>query len=329
MNNVDNLKNYKETKTLENLNGINIYENENKNSLRNNNNQKKTYYHINGLNNIENINYIKVNNILTLNNQNNNKDFYIIENDLPKKLNNSIINKKKINNSKTNIFQSKEKKYILEKNTKVNNYIYNKKNIKSKTIKDSFKTNYSNNFLKKENEIAINFNEKKKNNTLNLLQKEEICKTEDIFIEKSPTKSHKNTPEKLNTHRKNLFSEQITRKYFTIINQNNKNKKEEKSISLNQKKKPMNFRKKNENVNTKIITKKNKIKHSKIPKRDPIANIQIDLSDLIKQDMVEKSKKIPKKLKNLEKKSKLFYDYPEDLKYDVFGKQHKFTYKDK
>ena len=30
-----------------------------------------------------------------------------------------------------------------------------------------------------------------------------------------------------------------------------------------------------------------------------------------------------------EKKDKIYYDYPEDLKYDVFGKQYKFSYKDK
>ena len=80
--------------------------------------------------------------------------------------------------------------------------------------KENSKNNYSNIILKKENEININFNEKKKKES----SEEKICKTEDIFINKSPSKSHNDKSGILNNHKKNLYSEQITRKYFTIIN---------------------------------------------------------------------------------------------------------------
>jgi len=170
-----------------------------------------------------------------------------------------------------------------------------------------------------------------------------ICKNQEIFIAKSPNKNNK----KENNHKKNLFSEQITRKYFTIINENNVNNIKESSNSLNSrsddkiqndiilnqelnkigKKKTIN----NQNLNIKEKTTQNKRrnKHSKMPKKPPVANIVIDLKDLIKLETMKKSNKNYRKEKSKPKKSKRFYDYPEDLKYNVFGKQYTFSYKDK
>ena len=67
-------------------------------------------------------------------------------------------------------------------------------------------------------------------------------------------------------------------------------------------------------------------KHQKI--KTTSINIKIDLKDLIKQEVIEKSLDTSKKNNDKPKKSKELYDYPEDLKYNVFGKQYKFNYKD-
>ena len=242
-----------------------------------------------------------------------------------------------------------------------NNYIYNKKNIiqkkialNPKTIKSrlyqesktpSPKKYYDYNDLKKENEVMINYSEKKQKRKNNLFKNDIICKNQEIFIAKSPDKNNK----KENNHRKNLFSEQITRKYFTIINENNVNNNKESSNSLNSRSddKIQNdiilnpelnkIRKKNKinnqnlNIKEKTPQKKRINKHSKMPKKPPVANIVIDLKDLIKLETMEKSNKNYRKVKEKSKpkKSKKIYDYPEDLKYNVFGKQYTFSYKDK
>jgi len=198
--------------------------------------------------------------------------------------------------------------------------------------------------LKKENEVIINYSEKKEKKKNNLFKNDIICKNQEIFIEKSPVRNK----EKENKHRKNLFSEQITRKYFTIINDNDNNNKEnsnslnsdndniiQKDIilnsELNKERKKLKINK--ENLKNKEKTKQNKRKnkHSKIPKKQPVVNIQIDLKDLIKLETLEKNCKNNKRIdkKSKPKKSKRFYDYPEDLKYNVFGKQYTFSYKDK
>ena len=44
---------------------------------------------------------------------------------------------------------------------------------------------------------------------------------------------------------------------------------------------------------------------------------------------MEKINNNQKKFEEFPKKTKECYDYPEDLKYNVFGKQYKFSYKDK
>jgi beta-xylosidase len=82
-------------------------------------------------------------------------------------------------------------------------------------------------------------------------------------------------------------------------------------------------------VNSKIKKNGNKKNHSKIPKKEPKINVQINLTDLKKQEILEKSNKNKATMQKDEKKDKIYYDYPEDLKYDVFGKQYKFSYKDK
>ena len=75
-----------------------------------------------------------------------------------------------------------------------------------------------------------------------------------------------------------------------------------------------------------------KKKHSKKPKKAPVANVQIDLKDLINQEKMEKlldNNNINLNRTNEKpKKTKHYFDYPEDLKYNVFGKQYKFTYND-
>jgi len=52
------------------------------------------------------------------------------------------------------------------------------------------------------------------------------------------------------------------------------------------------------------------------------------LKDLMKQDAIEKYCTSSKKNNEKPKKTKEYYDYPEDLKYNVFGKQYKFSYND-
>ena len=312
------------------------------------------------VNNIENINYNNYNNInenLILNNNEDNNNFYVIENDLPKKINNkNLINIKSDRNTETNF------KTLNEENNAI---IYNKKNIMKNKIPSNdlkknnqlnsesnspiHKSNYDYNILKKENEITINYSEKKKSRKSIFLEKEEICKNQEIFIEKSPNKNKKDINENLNKHKNNLFSEQITRKYFTIINNadNNLSKESEEENSINENnndtnqnddllnfelnKKKMNLQKKELKIKQKDKSKnKNKnIKHSKKPKKQPVVNIQIDLKDLMKLEKMEKKNTINKKEERKPKKVKEYYDYPEDLKYNVFGKQYKFSYKNK
>ena len=122
--------------------------------------------------------------------------------------------------------------------------------------------------------------------------------------------------EKLTTHHKNLSTDKITRKYFTIIGDiNNNNLKDEKENSLNsncdnESKDNSNILKSKLNDNKKK-TKKNKIeqrkkekekynqkiiKHSKMPKKQPVVNIQIDLKDLIKLETMEKINNNQKKI---------------------------------
>ena len=370
-----NYKNINQTKPVPNkyLNTNNVFEDINKNKTKNiktindksNNNLNKDIFHnninyqeINQFNNIGNINHNKVNNFFILNNKNQNKDFYIIENDLPKKLINNNINTKKI-----------EKDLNDENN---NNYIYNKKNIiqkkiplNPKTIKSrlyqesktpSPKKYYDYNDLKKENEVTMNYSEKKQKTKNSLFKNDIICKNQEIFIAKSPVKNKKE-----NNHRKNLFSEQITRKYFTIINENNVNNNKESSNSLNSRSddkiqndiilnQELNKIGKNNTINKqnlnikekttqnkylkfkeKTAPKKRRNKHLKMPKKPPVANIVIDLKGLIKLETMEKTNKNYRKVKEKSKpkKSKRIYDYPEDLKYNVFGKQYTFSFKDK
>ena len=80
---------------------------------------------------------------------------------------------------------------------------------------------------------------------------------------------------------------------------------------------------KNKNkTNTNVKAKK----HSKVPKKKPVVNINIDLKDLIKQENMEKYLGNSKKIQSKSKKTKECFDYPDDLKYNVFGKQYKFSY---
>ena len=319
-------------------------------------------------NQIYNLNYNKdynqINNkILTLRTQE--KNFYVIENDLPKKMINTKINKKKFENIKSSNNAINNKKEIKEE--KINN-IYNKKKfikenknkiisngkrIKTESDLDSFSPNKKSNFdysiIKRENEITINYSEKNKTRKSKFFGKEEICKDQEIFIEKSTIKNDLGKNEKLTTHHKNLSTDQITRKYFTIIGDiKNNNLKDGKENSLNsncdnESKDNSNILKSKLNDNKKK-TKKNKIeqrkkekekynqkiiKHSKMPKKQPVVNIQIDLKDLIKLETMEKINNNQKKFEEFPKKTKECYDYPEDLKYNVFGKQYKFSYKDK
>jgi len=359
----NNFKTINQTKPVPNkyLNTNNVFEDITKNKTnniktindKNNNNLNKDIFHnninyqeINQFNNIGNINHNKVNNFFILNNKNQKKDFYIIENDLPKKLINNNIKTKKI-----------EKDLNNENN---NNYIYNKKNIIQKNIPLNPKTiksrlyqesktpspykYYDYNDLKKENEVTINYSERKQKRKNNLFKNDIICKNQEIFIAKSPVKNKME-----NNHRKNLFSEQITRKYFTIINENNVNNNKESSNSLNSRsddkiqndiilnqelnkiRKKNKTNKQNLNIKEKTTQNKRRNKHSKMPKKPPVANIVIDLKDLIKLETIEKSNKNYRKVKEKSKpkKPKRIYDYPEDLKYNVFGKQYTFSYKDK
>ena len=48
----------------------------------------------------------------------------------------------------------------------------------------------------------------------------------------------------------------------------------------------------------------------------------------MKQEKIEKYLVSSKKNDEKPKKDKEYYDYPEDLKYNVFGKQYKFTFND-
>ena len=238
-NNVFEDINKNKTNNIKTINGKNNDNNFNKDNFKKNIN----YQEINQYNNIGSINHNKVNNFFIVNNKSKNKDFYIIENDLPKKIiNDKIIKKKIVNIEKNDDNIKRNEKDLNEENN--NNYIYNKKNINQKkialnqkTIKSKLynesktpspKKYYDNNDLKKENEVIINYSEKKEKRKNNLFKNDIICKNQEIFIEKSPVRNK----EKENKHRKNLFSEQITRKYFTIINNNDNNNKES-SNSLN------------------------------------------------------------------------------------------------
>ena len=340
-----------EINNIKAFNNNNIIYDFNKENLYNNINYSQ-------VNNIENINYNNYNNInenLILNNNEENKNFYVIENDLPKKVNN-----KKNDHIKSNHNTETDFKTINEEN---NGIVYNKKNIiknkipsndlkmqiqlNTKSNSPIHKKKYDYNILKKENEITINYSEKKKNRKNTFLEKEEICKSQEIFIEKSPIKNKKDENENLNKHKKNLFSEQITRKYFTIINNTddnlNKEKEEENSLNENNNdtnkiddilngeinKNKMNIQKKEKKIKQKDKSKNKTVKHSKKPKKQPVVNIQIDLKDLMKLEKMEKKNTINKKEERKPKKVKEYYDYPEDLKYNVFGKQYKFSYKDK
>ena len=327
------------TNNIRTFNNSNIIYDFNKENLYKNGN----YSQVKQINNLGNINY------------NNNNNFYVIEDDLPKKINDQKFDYiKSTYNTETNY------KTLDEQN---NGILYNKKNIiknkipsnnlkkniqlNSETNSPIHKNNYDYNILRMENEITINYSEKKKSRKSTFLEKEEICKNQEIFIEKSPIKNKKDLNENLNKHKKNLFSEQITRKYFTIINNadNNINKVREKENSLIENnddtnknddllnselnKKKMNNQKKEMKIKQKEKSKNKNIKHLKKPKKQPVVNIQIDIKDLMKLENREKQNKNIKKEVKKSKKVKEYYDYPEDLKYNVFGKQYKFSYKDK
>ena len=381
--------NYEHINETSNFNNINlrnymIFENPNQNQLNNIqtiNNINSTYLYnqnppnnlnyqeINQYNNIEHINNKKVNNYFILDNKNNNKDIYIIENDLPKKIINNEINPQPFYSVKVNEPNQYNSKNCKEENT---HYIYNKKNNikkqsppKDKQVKtkinleiNTHKHNKSFDIkdLKKKSEVMINYSEKKQTKKNKIFQNEEIVKNQEIFIEKSPIKDKIQNFEILKKHQKNLYSEQITNNYFTIINHKNddilskqseyslNNSKDEESQEneiLNQDKsewKKSNINKINKIKNNVKIKPKESIKpsknkkpttHSKKSKKQPVVNIQIDLKDLIKLETMDKSNKTKKSLERKQKKSKILYDYPEDLKYNVFGKQYKFSYKDK
>ena len=293
------------------------------------------------------------NNFKTLNNDTKrNTNLYHKKQNTIRKINNTHCDKFQNNNNapkKDIIFNIKNKNCLKkENNTNIsqnnkNNNIYLRKNIniKNKTRAHSWdigKNNKNLNSLKKETEIIFNIirKGKKKNKT----KSKSICKVEEIFIEKSPTKEkNKNQINKINQNKidYNTFKKDFLKLNKNYINtQNNKNTNEninerKSEIYLNKIKEEKKIINKNNYI--KIIdneakTKEKSKKHPKKPKKPPVINITIDLKDLMKE---EKMKKILEKQKNIKqkpKKTKEIFDYPEDLKYNVFGKQYKFTYND-
>ena len=134
-NNVFEDINKNKTNNIKMINGKNNDNNFNKANFQKNIN----YQEINQYNNIGSINHNKVNNFFIVNNKNKNKDFYIIENDLPKKIiNDKIIKKKIVNIEKNDNNIKRNEKDLNEENN--NNYIYNKKNINQKKILLNHKT---------------------------------------------------------------------------------------------------------------------------------------------------------------------------------------------
>ena len=299
-----------------NNNNINtfIYKNSNKKIAINYNNKANSKQ-------IHKNNNIKSSNVIKNRNDNTNKNV--------NKSNKHYINNK---NSKEepNLIMGNSNSVIEEKTNQKNDLIYNKKNIK-KIRAHSYDLQKNNNFneynmneghkinknthLKKESEIILNYNNKRLNS-----KNEQICKNEEIFIEKSPKK-------KINRDYK------INKKYFTVrneINNINDNSTGYKDIYLKTEIYKNNSKNNNKNIEKPKSNIKKK-KHSKKPKKDPVVNIQIDLKDLIKQEKMEKLLDNNININRTDEKPKKtiqYFDYPEDLKYNVFGKQYKFTYND-
>ena len=174
------------------------------------------------------------------------------------------------------------------------------------------------------------------------MKNKQICKNEEIFIEKSPTKTEKNGSSS-NSYNKNKSKTinrdfKINKKFFTVRNEtknniqrdiiNNNNNIGYKNIYLkteiyknNNINNPKTKGKNNNNNDNKIKSNTKKKKHSKVPKKQPVVNINIDLKDLIKQETMEKI--LDNNTNKIEEKpitTKEYFDYPEDLKYNVFGK---------
>ena len=335
--------------------------------IYNNNNKKNGFVIYNNFRPSQNK---QIHNIKLFNLENNAKENKnMINNDTSKNNYNNIITEQanQTFQKEENLMEKNRNSLTKEdKNHKDNNYIYNKKNINKKirTYSYDIQNNNLNDFykdensrknkkiiLEKESKISLNITASKtkpiKNSNINNKNSRQICKNEEIFIERSPNKkaissSKSNSCNKAKT--KQLYKDfKINKNFFTIINEvksnekeiikENKNKIGYKDIYLktemNKKKnklKKNNFKKvtnKSKN-NTNIKTKK----HSKNPKKQPVVNINIDLKDLIKQDNIEKFLDNNKKKESKPKKTKEYFDYPEDLKYNVFGKQYKFSYKD-
>ena len=318
----------------------------------------------------------KINNIKTyVKNKSNNNNPFLIENNSNDIKKTQKYFKNKIKNIyKKNIIHNNSFNKKIKENNNPNNLIYNKKNINKKIrtyscdinnnrqLNDEDKRNNNNNsILKEEKEITFNIKDKDKDKNKEKNKDEnkfkEICKAEEIFIEKSPNKVSKSPINSLRKkHNKKMgLDYRINKKYFTVrneinnnannnhnnninINTDNLNGKKYKNIYLktetynnnkiNKADKTNNIIKSNIKKNNKKLKDKN-LKHSKMPKKQPVINIQIDLKDLIKQEKMEKCLDNSKKIEDKPKKTKEYFDYPEDLKYNVFGKQYKFSYNDK
>ena len=256
----------------------------------------------------------------------------------------------------------------IEKNNKDNKYIYNKKNINKKVrtysydlqknnnlndyYKEDKKRKNNKNIFEKESKISLNItptkNKNKKNLKINNSKNKQICKNEEIFFESSPNIKNNCLSNSYNKNKTKYMDKdlKINKNFFTVINEmkskendiiNENNNVGYKNIYLRYIKNEINKKKNNQKNNIKLDKIMNKTKtksniknkkHSKIPKKQPVVNIKIDLKDLIKQDNMEKCLDNTTKIEKQFKKTKECFDYPEDLKYNVFGKQYKFSYHD-
>ena len=305
-----------------------------KSKSKENTNENKIYFNTNKKKYLQQKNLI-FNNFKTLNNKAKlNKNFQIDNYDLSKQQNtlnirnNTQFDEIKNYNNNTNISKNNNNKYI----------IYNRKNINKKRahswdIEINRNLNINKNEIKKldnnklEQEPKIIFNTIRKGKNNNKLN---IKNTQQLFKEKTPEQVKRTSHTKQNKINYENFKND-----FPIIIKNDFNKERTSNIIGNNKGKYLtsDLKKKKNKINNKNGNKskeKEKCKRfSGKPKKPPKLNIKIDLKELIREEKMEKILEEKKETHKKPKKAIEIFDYPEDLKYNVFGKQYKFTYDDK
>ncbi len=215
---------------------------------------------------------------------------YEKKNDLEKNTSESL-NEENNNISKDRIendMESNENKNGLEKYTR-ESLNEEKNNISNQRIENDMESNENNN----DNEKNIMKSLNKVNNDIS---KNRI--KNDMEINKNNNENEKNTMKSLNKVNNNISKKRI--KNDMEINKNNNENEKNTMKSLN---------KDNNNNNGK------KKKHNKCPKNPPVAIIKFDLSELYKQDLMEKQilrgGGINKKITNISQKK--IYDQIENL----------------